>query len=141
MKGSSIAEKRKLHNSCTDTRHFQPRLSPIITRSHIESFYDDPRDKRPSDLSDQEDSVRSEHCCGRCQLMTGTVEGLCTLMSAKGNEHYTCNKVRQQSAASGCPFCELVRRIMVHCETCSQSAMGEGIIRVREMTKEDDAAD
>src|ERR1700722_8315483 len=141
LKGGSIAKKRERHDSSASIRRFHSHLSPIITRSHIVSFYDDPRDKIPSDLRDREGSAQAEHCCERCQLMTGTVEGLRALMSAEGHEHYTCDEVRQQSAANGCPFCDLVRWIMGQCKTCSQSAMGEGIIRVRGLAEGDDAAD
>ena len=141
VKGGSIAKKRKLHDSSTRTKPFHSRLSPIITKSHTVSFYDDPRDKIPLDLIYQEDSVGAEHCCGRCQLMTGTVKGLRALMSAEGKVHYTCDEIKQQSAGSGCPFCEQVRRIIVSCGTCAQSAIGEGIIRVRAIAEEDDAAD
>lgn len=43
--------KRRKPSSSTST----PLLSPIITKHHTVSFYDDPRDKIPSDLSDNED--------------------------------------------------------------------------------------
>jgi hypothetical protein len=128
LKGGSITTKRKLNNS--STRHFYSRLSPIITRNHTVSFYNDPRDIIPSNLGDKEESVGAEYCCDRCQHLTGTVEGLRTLMSAEGNKHYTCNEIRRQPASTYCPFCDLVRRIMVHCTTCAQSAMGEGMIRI-----------
>jgi len=105
------------------------------------SFYDDPRDKIPSDLGDQDDSTGAEHCCDRCQLMTGTVEGLRTLVSAEGDEHYTCNEAGQQLATNGCPFCELIGRVMAQSKTCHKSARREGVIRVRGVAEEGIAMD
>lgn len=135
------AKKRKLHEGSTGPRQIHARLSPIITGSHTVSFYNDARDKIPSDLGDQDDSTGAEHCCDRCQLMTGTVEGLHALVSAEGYEHYTCDEARQQSATSGCAFCELIRRVIAQCKDCSESAKREGVIRVRGMAEEDGAMD
>jgi len=36
---------------------------------------------------------------------TGTMEGLLSLVSPEGYQHYTCDQVRQQSDVSGYPFC------------------------------------
>ena len=141
MKGGSIAKKPIIHDASTSTWSFHSHLSPIVTRSCTKSFYDDPRDKIRSDLRDKEYSFRAEHCCYRCQFMTGTVEGLRALVSPEGYEHYTCDQVRQQSDVSGCPFCELVRGIMSKCATCSQSAIEAGVIRVRGVAEDDDVAD
>ena len=90
---------------------------------------------------DEDGFTGAEHCCDRCQLMTGTVEGLQALVSPTGYENYTCEQVRQQSDISGCHFCELVRREMAQCSTCAKSAMEEGIIRLRATAEEDNAVD
>jgi len=110
-KTRSNTKKQKSFSS-TSTRHFQSRLSPVITKSHTVSFYDDPRDKIPSDLNNNEDLATAMDCCDRCQLMTGTTEGLRALVSDEGYEHYTCDEAKRQSAASGCPFCGLIWRII-----------------------------
>lgn len=139
--GGSVAKSRIRHDGSTSTRQSPSRLLPNITESHTESFYDDPRDKIGSDLRRKEYSFEAEHCCNRCQLMTGTVEGLRTLVSPEGYEHYTCGQIRQQSNVSGCPFCELVVRIMDQCALCGQSAMKEGVIRVWGIAESGSVAD
>lgn len=134
--------KKQKTSSSTSTRHFQSRLSPAITKSHTVSFYDDPRDKIPSDLVDNEDWATAMDCCNRCQLMTGTIEGLRALVSDEGYEHYTCDEAKRQSSASGCPFCELIWRIIVQCKLCSERSISrDGIIRVRGITTGDVAVD
>jgi hypothetical protein len=60
--------KKQKKSSSASTRHFQSCLSPVITKSHTVSFYDDPRDKVPSDLNYNDDWATAIDCCDRCQL-------------------------------------------------------------------------
>jgi hypothetical protein len=134
--------KKQKKSSSASTRHFQSRLSPVITKSHTVSFYDDPRDKIPSDLNYNDGWATAIDCCDRCQFMTGTIEGLRALMSNEGYEHYTCDEAKRQSAASGCPLCKLIWGIIAQCESCSESNISSnGIIRVRGSTTGDVAVD
>ncbi|KAJ8113101.1 hypothetical protein ONZ43_g5230 [Nemania bipapillata] len=125
--GRTGAKRRKPEGNCNSSGEFHSRISPVITGSHARSFYHDPRDKIPSDLRDQDGFVGAEHCCDRCQLMTGTLEGLRSLVSPAGYQHFTCDQLRKEADASGCPFCEL--------------AMRNGVIRIRSISEEDNAAD
>ncbi|KAK3319111.1 hypothetical protein B0H66DRAFT_603666 [Apodospora peruviana] len=110
-------------------------------KSKSSYFYNDPRDNIPSDLGDQEDDfVVAVHCCDKCQLMTGTDEGLCALVRPEGCQHFTCDQVRLEAKISGCAFCELIRRMIAQCVTCGKSASGDGVIRVWGMS-EDSAND
>ncbi|KAF4627069.1 hypothetical protein G7Y89_g11087 [Cudoniella acicularis] len=137
----SNTKKQKISSS-TSTRHFQSRLSPVITKSYTVSFYDDPRDEILSDLNVNEDRTTAMDCCDRCQLMTGTIEGLQALVSDEGYEHYTCDEAKQQSANGGCPLCSLIWRIIAQCKLCGESSiLRDGIIRVHGLTTGDVAGD
>lgn len=116
---------------------FHSRISPIITGTHYRSFYDDPRDRMPSELRDQDDSGQAEHCCDRCQHMTGTLEGLSSLVSPEGYQHFTCDQVRKAADINGCPSCELIRRILAKCAICSKAAEGNGLIKFWGISEDD----
>ena len=90
---------------------------------------------------DEESLTRAEYCCDRCQLVTGTVEGLQDLVSPRGYEYYTCGQVGQQSDITDCLFCELMGRVMAQCMTCSKSAIEDGTNRLRAIAEEDNAVD
>lgn len=134
--------KKPKNYSSTSTRQFQSHLSPDIIKSHTVSFYDDPRDKILSDLDENEDYATAMDCCDKCQLMTGTIEGLRALMSDEGYAHYTCDESKLQSAASSCPFCKLIWIIVAQCKVCGElSILRDGTIRVRGLATGDVAVD
>ncbi|CAM1508024.1 Fc.00g048720.m01.CDS01 [Cosmosporella sp. VM-42] len=99
-----MSEKRKLDGSRKSVREFHSRISPVIAGTHARSFYHDPRDNIPSDLRDHDGSAGAGHCCDRCQLMTGTVEGLRSLVSPEGHQHFTCNQEDNSSVRDLLPI-------------------------------------
>jgi len=58
-----------------------------------------------------------------------------SLVSDEGYEHYTWDEAKRQSAASHCPFCELILQIIEECKICGESRiLRDSIIRVCGLT-------
>lgn len=95
----SAADSR---NQVDDTggKSADQNVTGILAADEINLSLKEPSKKRKaSDLG-----ADSESWCQRCRLMTGSITGLRSLMSAEGFKHLSLPALRQ-SAAAGCSSC------------------------------------